>query len=90
MASRGTDHGWLAAGCFRRNERCVCVLCRVVGDLMKSAGHRMGSMKELDTYIRNPRAIAGHVQVLPYQMLSSSAVPLPLVCFSLRAVLSAQ
>lgn len=37
---------------------------RVVGDLMKSAGHRMGSMKELDTYIRNPRAIAGHVEVL--------------------------
>ena len=38
--------------------------CRVVGDLMKSAGHRMGSMKELDTYIRDPRGISGHVQVL--------------------------
>ena len=37
--------------------------CRVVGDLMKSAGHRMGSVKELDTYIRDPRAISGHVQV---------------------------
>jgi hypothetical protein len=31
---------------------------------MKSAGHRMGSMKELDTYIRDPRGISGHVQVL--------------------------
>lgn len=30
---------------------------------MKSAGHRMGSVKELDTYIRDPRAISGHVQV---------------------------
>ncbi|BDA51119.1 hypothetical protein COCOBI_17-3390 [Coccomyxa sp. Obi] len=42
----------------------IYLLCRVVGDLMKSAGHRMGSVKELDTYIRNPHAIAGHVQGL--------------------------
>ncbi|EIE21290.1 hypothetical protein COCSUDRAFT_57193 [Coccomyxa subellipsoidea C-169] len=42
----------------------IYLLCRVVGDLMKSAGHRMGSVKELDTYIRDPRAISGHVQGL--------------------------
>lgn len=47
-----------------RGENCSVCTCRVVGDLMKSAGHRMGSMKELDTYIRDPRGISGHVQVL--------------------------
>lgn len=30
---------------------------------MKNAGHRIGSVKELDTYIRNPRGITSHVQV---------------------------
>ena len=39
------------------------LLCRVVGDLMKSAGHRLGSVAELETYIRRPRNIAGNVQV---------------------------
>jgi len=38
-------------------------LCRVVGDLMKSAGHRLGSVAELETYIRRPRNISSNVQV---------------------------
>ena len=35
---------------------------RVVGDLMRNAGHRLESVTDLDSYIRRPRGIMGHVQ----------------------------
>ena len=38
-------------------------LRRVVGDLMKNAGHRATSVVELDQYLRRPRSIGGRVQV---------------------------
>ncbi len=38
--------------------------CRVVGDLMKSAGMRLGSVAELETYIRRPRNI-GNASSIP-------------------------
>lgn len=46
---------------------------RVVGDLMRSAGHRLESVSELDTYLRRPRGLMGHVQVLP--MLRAATAP---------------
>ncbi|CAL5228557.1 g11713 [Coccomyxa viridis] len=42
----------------------IFLLCKVVGDLMKSAGMRLGSVAELETYIRRPRNI-GNASSIP-------------------------
>ena len=45
--------------------RCRSGTHRVVGDLMRNAGHRLESVTDLDSYIRRPRGIMGHVQARP-------------------------
>ena len=45
---------------------------RVVGDLMRSAGHRLESVSELDSYLRRPRSLTGHVQVPLLQLLEAA------------------
>ena len=40
--------------------------CRVVGDMMRSAGNRLGSVKELESYIRRPRNITSNMAVRPF------------------------
>ncbi|CAK0786024.1 hypothetical protein CVIRNUC_009237 [Coccomyxa viridis] len=39
----------------------VYILCKVVGDMMRSAGNRLGSVKELESYIRRPRNITSNM-----------------------------
>ncbi|KAK9840804.1 hypothetical protein WJX81_005840 [Elliptochloris bilobata] len=51
----------------------IYLLCRVVGDLMKGAGHRAASAVELDQYLRRPRSIGGRVQGLEGLLGESSA-----------------
>lgn len=57
---------------FYDSNTCACR--RVVGDLMRNAGHRLESVTDLDSYIRRPRGIMGHVQArttrMPYLALS--------------------
>ena len=49
-------------------------MCRVVGDLMKSAGMRLGSVAELETYIRRPRNI-GNASSIPVRPFTSETAP---------------
>jgi hypothetical protein len=50
---------------------------RVVGDLMRSAGHRLESVSELDSYLRRPRGLTGgHVQV-PFLHLQAAGKQKP-------------
>lgn len=57
---------------FNRSPE-LAQLCRVVGDLMKSAGMRLGSVAELETYIRRPRDIGSGS--IPVRSLPFSAIP---------------
>ena len=53
---------------------------RVVGDLMKHAGHRAASVVELDQYLRRPRSIGGRVQVAAQTQFAQNAPAQGLQC----------